>query len=251
MRRTVVNYTFHITLVLAWVAGVALVWPVSAQNPMTVFFGTTPASVNSGNKDAGTMRMVLATDQPSLSNALTVTVGSALPAGTNAIGKLSANSGVDIGDVDVTSIAAGNNNIGDVDVASIAAGTNLIGDVKVRAATANGTTPCYVAAGASTNATNCKASAGLVYVYELTNTTSTIYYLRMYNSSGSPTCSSSTGYVRSIPIPHATGAGGGIVVSNPVGETFGTGVSFCITGGASSTDNTNAATGVFVTLQYN
>lgn len=35
-----------------------------------------------------------------------------LPAGTNAIGKLAANSGVDIGDVDVTSIAAGTNTIG-------------------------------------------------------------------------------------------------------------------------------------------
>lgn len=48
-----------------------------------------------------------------------VTISSSLPAGTNAIGKLSANSGVDIGDVDVTSIAAGNNNIGDVDVATV------------------------------------------------------------------------------------------------------------------------------------
>lgn len=33
-----------------------------------------------------------------------VTIGAALPAGTNAIGKLAANSGVDIGDVDVTSV---------------------------------------------------------------------------------------------------------------------------------------------------
>lgn len=38
----------------------------------------------------------------------------ALPAGTNTIGKLAANSGVDIGDVDVTSIAAGTNEIGRV-----------------------------------------------------------------------------------------------------------------------------------------
>lgn len=48
------------------------------------------------------------------------TIDAALPAGTNAIGKLAANSGVDIGDVDITSIAAGNNNIGDVDIASSA-----------------------------------------------------------------------------------------------------------------------------------
>lgn len=45
-----------------------------------------------------------------------------------------ANSGVDIGDVDVLtlpSIPAGNNNIGDVDIASIAAGDNNIGNVDV------------------------------------------------------------------------------------------------------------------------
>lgn len=82
-----------------------------------------------------------------------------LAAGTNAIGKLSANSGVDIGDVDITSIAAGTNligkvgidqvtananevvvksaipagtnNIGDVDVLTIAAGDNNIGNVDV------------------------------------------------------------------------------------------------------------------------
>lgn len=41
-----------------------------------------------------------------------------LAAGTASIGKLAANSGVDIGDVDILSIAAGNNNIGDVDIAS-------------------------------------------------------------------------------------------------------------------------------------
>lgn len=45
-----------------------------------------------------------------------VDVVAALPAGTNAIGKLAANSGVDIGDVDILSIAAGDNNIGNVDV---------------------------------------------------------------------------------------------------------------------------------------
>src|SRR3990167_6031111 len=39
-----------------------------------------------------------------------VDIVAALPAGTNAIGKLTANSGVDIGDVDILSIAAGDNN---------------------------------------------------------------------------------------------------------------------------------------------
>ena len=50
-------------------------------------------------------------------------IATALPAGANAIGKLAANSGVDIGDVDILSIAAGDNNIGNVDVVSQIPGT--------------------------------------------------------------------------------------------------------------------------------
>jgi len=58
----------------------------------------------------------------------------ALPTGDNAIGKLAANNGVDIGDVDVKSIAAGDNNIGNVDVVTLPVlptGTNTIGSVKI------------------------------------------------------------------------------------------------------------------------
>jgi hypothetical protein len=73
----------------------------------------------------------------SAGGAVQVEVASALPAGANAIGKLAANSGVDIGDVDVTSIAAGDNNIGNVDIVTmpnvtLAAGTNtneVVGDI--------------------------------------------------------------------------------------------------------------------------
>ncbi|OPX88989.1 MAG: hypothetical protein A4E53_01722 [Pelotomaculum sp. PtaB.Bin104] len=43
-----------------------------------------------------------------------VTISAALPAGTNAIGKLASNDGVDIGNVDVASVAAGTNTIGHV-----------------------------------------------------------------------------------------------------------------------------------------
>lgn len=48
--------------------------------------------------------------------------GEGLAAGTNAVGKLAANTGVDIGDVDVTSISAGDNNIGNVDIVTLPAG---------------------------------------------------------------------------------------------------------------------------------
>lgn len=110
----------------------------------------------------------------------------------------------------------------------------------------------YTAAGASTNATNVKNAAGTVYGYTLTNTTTTIYYLRMYNLASAPTCSSATGYVSTIPIPPASAAGGagGREIQKNIGQAFTTGIGFCVTGGASSTDNTNAATGVFVEILY-
>lgn len=69
-------------------------------------------------------------------SATSVTIGAALPAGTN-----------NLGDVDILSIAAGDTNIGNVDIASaIPAGTNLIGKVSANTATV------APAAQASTNA---------------------------------------------------------------------------------------------------
>jgi hypothetical protein len=118
--------------------------------------------------------------------------------------------------------------------------------------TANGTSTCVVQSAASTNSTNCKASAGNLYGYDLINTTTTIYYLRLYNASSAPTCSSATNFIRTIPVPPASAAGGagGVVRDISAGETYGTGLGFCLTGGGSSTDNTNAATGVYITLHY-
>lgn len=105
----------------------------------------------------------------------------------------------------------------------------------------------YVAAAATTNATSVKTSAGNVYHYRLSNTTAVIYYLRMYNLAAAPTCSSAVGFVESIPIPANT-AGAGRADSQPNGQAFSTGIAYCITLNAASTDNNAAAVGVFVTL---
>jgi hypothetical protein len=107
--------------------------------------------------------------------------------------------------------------------------------------------PCYVAAAASTNSTLCKSTSGFLRHVRAINTTATLYYLRLYDLGAAPTCSSATGYIESVPIP-ASAAGSGLTEPLAVGQRFGTGVGFCITGGAGSTDNTNAAVGVFVRL---
>lgn len=128
-----------------------------------IMAAATPTDASVSANDIGMVAMT--TDRK-----LHVAVMDALPAGSAAIGKLAANSGVDIGDVDVTSIAAGNNNIGDVDVASIAAGDNNIGNVDIVSGTittvttvtnVTGGTTAHDGGGGSINpiATGCYSSA--------------------------------------------------------------------------------------------
>lgn len=109
-------------------------------------------------------------------------------------------------------------------------------------------TPYHLAGGtaASTNSTNIKASAGTLCHLTAINTTVTTYYLRMYNLAAAPTCSSATGAVHTYPVLPS----GGINIPLPVGETYSAGIGFCVTGGGSDTDNTNAATGVYIEASY-
>lgn len=129
--------------------------------------------------------------------------------------------------------------------------TKIIGEVipVATATTTDTTATCYLTSAATANSTNCKASAGNVYGIYIINTTSTNYFLRMYNSASAPTCSSATGFVEAIPALGAAANGGGISRMQ-VAQAFATGVGFCLTGGGSSTDNTSAATGVYVTILY-
>jgi len=135
---------------------------------------------------------------------------------------------------------------------SIATTSNPL-DTAVRATATGGATSYGLQSAASTNSTNVKNAAGTLYGLNLINTTTTIYYLRMYDSSSAPTCSSATNFSRTWPIPPASASGGagGVAAKLPeMGVAFANGISFCLTGGPSSTDNTNAATGVFVNLDY-
>ena len=100
---------------------------LGANNDVTVT-GTvtatqaTAANLNVTEASAAAIKTAVETIDNAISGSeMQVDVVGALPAGTNAIGKLAANSGVDIGDVDVTSIAAGDNNIGNVDIVTLPA----------------------------------------------------------------------------------------------------------------------------------
>ena len=141
-----------------------------------------------------------------------------LLAGTASIGKLAANSGVDIGDVDVTSISAGDNNIGNVDLASaIPAGTNNIGDVDVA------TMPGWSFASIIT-ATTTTVKSGAVVCHSIIVTGGTMGAVTVYdNTAGSGTTIG----------PSVTPAQGNVLV---VDATFGTGLTIV----------TAAATGIYI-----
>lgn len=93
--------------------------------------GGVAISLNTGVRDTGTQRVTIATDDSlAVTNAGTFAVQSTLQTGSNAIGKLAANSGVDIGDVDILSVIPGSGatNLGKAEDAA-----HTTGDVGVMA----------------------------------------------------------------------------------------------------------------------
>ncbi|WP_372785036.1 hypothetical protein [Phenylobacterium sp.] len=127
-------------------------------------------------------------------------------------------------------------------------GTTNHVDAGLSAAATGGCTLTGIQSAASNNANFVKASAGTLCGGLAINTTPTLYYLRLYNLTAAPTCSSATGFVATIPVPASATGAGTLINLGPFGAAFTTGIAYCITGGGTSTDNTNAAVGVFITL---
>lgn len=158
----------------------------------------------------------------------------ALTTSTASIGKLAANSGVDIGDVDVLSIAAG---------------SNLIGDVSLQPRTTGGLTMHKTTSAASTNATSVKASAGQVYAMQCFNVNAAVRYVKLYNKASAPTVGTDTP-VKTLAIPGNT-AGAGFVIGWPQGLAFGTGIAFALTTEATDAGTTAvAANEITVNIDY-
>jgi len=202
----------------------------------------------------------------------TVTANATLQAGSAAIGKLTVNTGVTIGAVEIAAaqtlatvttvttvgavtaitnaLPAGTNaigklaantgvDIGDVDVLSIAAGTNLIGDVGIQPRTTGGLTMSKTTSAASTNATSLKASAGQVYAIQCFSVNAAVRYLKLYNKATAPTVGTDVP-VKTIAIPGNT-AGAGVVLAWPHGLAFGTGIAFALTTEATDAGTTGVA----------
>ena len=166
-----------------------------------------------------------------------VDIASALPAGTNAIGKLAANSGVDIGDVDVTSISAG---------------TNLIGDVGISGARTSGGTTLYKNIDVDESEAQVKGTAGQVYWIHAMNLSSGVRYLKLYNGTAASVTVGTT--VPDLTFPLATQGdtnGAGFILAIPNGIAFSTAITIAATTGVA--DNDSGAPGaneVVVNLGY-
>lgn len=219
----------------------------------------TATSVNSGVKDAGTLRVVLATDQPALTNKLLVTPDSvALPANQsvnvsqiNAVTPLMGNGTTGTGSPRVT--IASDNTAFSVNAVQSGTWTVQPGNTANTTAWLASQTPAtsggllikHLVSAATTNATNAKASAGQLYGWCIFNTNAAVRYVKLHNTAGTPTAG--TAIVQTIAVP----AGGGSNFSSDSGIAFGTGIAFTtVTGTADSDSAAVAANDLIIDLFY-
>lgn len=178
-------------------------------------------------------------------------IRSALPAGTNAIGGITgAGSNAQIKDDSFygENLASGVMSVhgrlwdgsaydrapgNSTDGALVNLGTN--NDVTVTPSTSNGLTTYHLASAGSTNATVVKASAGKLYGWFISNTSSSYTYLAFHNTASAPTAGASIFF--KIGIPPSSGAN----VEFTNGIEFSTGIAFTTVTGAADNDNTGVA----------
>jgi hypothetical protein len=139
-----------------------------------------------------------------------------LNAGTNGIGKLTANSGVDIGDVDVTSISAGTNAIGNV---------GLIGRT-------TGGLSIFRSLDLDDTEEEIKGTAGQLFGYACHNAAASTRFLKFYNATAANVTVGGTTPVITIPVP----AGATANVSYEIGIAFGTAITAAVTTGVADAD---------------
>lgn len=112
-----------------------------------------------------------------------------------------------------------------------------------------GVTPGRVITTSSTNCSNLKSTAGVLYSISGWATNNQYNFIRLYDLSSAPTANVST-------VSHMYGlfgVAGGTVLNNPVpamGLAFSNGIGICITGAGTATDNTSAVGGAVINYGY-
>lgn len=196
---------------------------INASSQMDVNIAASAASVAVTNAGITTIAGAVSGTE------MQVDVVAALPAGTNAIGKLAANSGVDIGDVDVTSISAG---------------TNTIGGVTPRPETANGLSIARNIDLDNGTLDVVKGSAGQLYGWDITNRGTVTAYVKFYNAT-SGTLGTGTP-VMTIGIPGNASDNTLSSKALAYGIAFDTGI--CVGAGTGVADNDNTDPGANIVV---
>ncbi len=189
-------------------------WSLSANQSVNVNqLAGTATDTNSGNKSAGTLRVVLATDQPQLTNALKVDGSAATQPVSGTVN--AAQSGT-------WTVQPGNTANTTPWLVTPTPSTALSGS-RIKSA-------------ASTNGTSVKASAGKIFGLSVSNNTSSNRWLKLYDKATAPTVGTDTP-IETILIP----PNGGRNVEWSLGYPFATGIAYAITGGVADTDTTATA----------
>lgn len=198
--------------------------------------GTGVVGLNAGSAIVGKVGI----DQTTPGTTNGVQVNAALPAGSNVIGHVIADTGSTTA---VTQATASNLN-------ATVVGTGTFATQAVpTSGTTGGATASFLQPTASDNHANIKNGAGTLYGAVGFNNSVTINYLRYYNAgTGFNGCNSATNLIAQFQIPPS----GGYSIQVPVGIAFTTGLSICVTSGYATTDTTNAtASAMSVTTLYN
>ena len=157
---------------------------------------------------------------------LQVDVVGSLPAGSAAIGKLAANSGVDIGDVDVTSISAGSNTIGNVGIIGRTSGGLSI----------------FRSLDIDETEEEIKGTAGQLFTITAFNRTASPLYLKFYNATAANVTVGTTTPVLTFLVPaNADSDGAGFIHETEIGYAFGTAMTVACT--TAIADNDTGAPG--------
>lgn len=201
-----------------------------------------------------------------------VAIDTALPAGTNIIGALSANQSTNIAQINGVTPLMGNGTTGTgsprVTLASDGTAISTAGYMSVKidqttsgttngvvpiAGTAGGASISYAVSAASNNKTQAKGSAGQVYSISVQNISSAPVYLKMFDNTSAGVTAGTTActYQFMCPANSTAANGAGIVHEFPVGINHATGITWMLTTGISSTDNTSTSANIaIVTIAY-
>jgi len=235
--------TAHVTISGAIPAGANTIGAVTVSGtPSVSLSGTSAVNVSQVGGSgitlgqalaAASLPVVLTAAQVStLTPVSTVTIGGTLPSGSNTIGAVSVSS--------LPALTSGSNTIGAVNAVQSGTWTIQPGNtanttpwlVAPQATTGGGASLSKTISAASTNGTNVKGSAGVLYGILACNLNASARYIKLYDKATTPTVGTDTPVLTMLLPP----SNGGFVLSFPVGISFSNGIGFGLTTGIADAD---------------